>query len=80
MKKVLVVMVILTFFATGFSLAAETDFGSNGPAPNSGDGIPDGSGQDSPSGPNGTGTPGSGNEPTGPAPNSGDGIPDGSGF
>ena len=49
-----------------------------GPAPNSGDGIPDGSGFDSPNGPNGGGA--GGNGPAGPAPNSGDGIPDGSGF
>jgi hypothetical protein len=42
---------------------------SVGPAPNSGDGIPDGSGLERPdvSG-------------VGPAPNSGDGFPDGSGF
>jgi len=42
-----------------------------GPAPSSGDCIPDGSGFD---GPNGIGL------GFGPAPNSGDGIPDGSGF
>jgi hypothetical protein len=42
-----------------------------GPAPNSGDGIPDGSGFDSPNGEQ--------NGP-GPAPNSGDGIPDGPGW
>jgi len=45
-----------------------------GPAPNSGDGIPDGSGMDDPA----NGNPDA-NSP-GPAPNSGDGIPDGSGF
>ena len=55
-------------------------FGSMGPAPNSGDGIPDGSGFDRPNGPNGTQRPGSGNGPMGPAPNSGDCIPNGSGF
>jgi len=43
-----------------------------GPAPNSGDGVPDGSGFDA--APLGLG------EPFGPAPNSGDGIPDGSGM
>ena len=42
---------------------------SIGPAPNSGDGIPDGSGIARPD------TPG-----MGPAPNSGDGVPDGPGF
>ena len=54
MKKVLVIMVFLTFFAASFSLAGETDFGPRGPAPNSGDGVPDGSGFDpEPNGPNG---------------------------
>jgi len=45
--------------------------GPLGPAPNSGDCIPDGSGMDDPA-----------NNPDamGPAPNSGDGIPDGSGM
>ncbi len=52
--------------------------GPTGPAPNSGDGIPDGSGFDSPGGPGGS--TGSGSGPVGPAPNSGDCIPDGSGF
>ncbi len=49
-----------------------------GPAPNSGDCVPDGSGFDGPNGP--VGDVGSGSGPVGPAPNSGDGIPDGSGF
>lgn len=48
---------------------------SVGPAPNSGDGVSDGSGFDAD--PNGSGK---GSNPVGPAPNSGDGIPDGSGF
>jgi len=43
--------------------------GPQGPAPNSGDGEPDGSGFEEPFG-NGLG----------PAPNSGDGIPDGPGW
>lgn len=48
---------------------------ATGPAPNSGDGVSDGSGMETHVGPQ------SGNgKPTGPAPNSGDGIPDGSGF
>lgn len=46
---------------------------SRGPAPNSGDGVPDGSGFENPP------SSGSGTSP-GPAPNSGNGIPDGSGF
>ena len=43
-----------------------------GPAPNSGDGIPEGSGFESDHWQN--------EDSPGPAPNSGDGIPDGSGF
>lgn len=44
-------------------------FAGPGPAPRAGDGVPDGSGLESPFG---TGL--------GGAPNSGDGVPDGSGF
>lgn len=66
----LVVTAIFAMTLTGTVFAANAD-GPAGPAPNSGDCIPDGSGFD---GPNATGT------GTGPAPNSGDGIPDGSGF
>ena len=44
---------------------------SHGPAPNSGDGVPDGSGYEGDDWPN---------NGKGPAPNSGDGVPDGSGF
>lgn len=51
---------------TGSAMAAGI-----GPAPNSGDGIPDGSGFETPNG--------QGNGP-GPAPNSGDGVPDGPGW
>ncbi|MDD2836658.1 MAG: hypothetical protein PHY05_11000 [Methanothrix sp.] len=54
----------------GFAVAGE----HAGPAPNSGDCIPDGSGMDDPL----NGNPNA-NSP-GPAPNSGDGVPDGSGF
>lgn len=61
MNTILVLMMLLAqAFATG-------------PAPNSGDGVSDGSGIVA-VGPNGTGV------ARGPAPNSGDGIPDGSGF
>ena len=74
MKKILVLslaaLVVATLLSTGVS-ANE----ARGPAPNSGDGIPDGPGwagdwvnEDNPG------------ETTGPAPNSGDGIPDGPGF
>jgi hypothetical protein len=80
MKKLIAIMAFLALFASGFCMAAGTNFGSNGPAPNSGDGVPDGSGFDGSFGPDGIGTPGSGSGPQGPAPNSGDGVPDGSGF
>lgn len=78
MKKwalVLVVMSLLIMLSSAFA-----SNGPAGPAPNSGDGIPDGSGFDSPNGPSDEGASGSGSGPQGPAPNSGDGIPDGSGF
>jgi hypothetical protein len=78
MKKFMVIMLFVTFVAGSFGMAMGNGFGP-GPAPNSGDGIPDGSGFDD-VGQNGTGSSGSGNGPSGPAPNSGDGIPDGSGF
>lgn len=48
---------------------------STGPAPNSGDCVPDGSGMHAVVGPVGHS-----DKARGPAPNSGDGIPDGSGF
>lgn len=76
MKRIVFVslLVVVSLFATGLSLALAAA-GPNGPAPNSGDGIPDGSGLDAPYGLNGQGV-----GVYGPAPNSGDGIPDGSGF
>jgi hypothetical protein len=55
-------------------VAAANEPISLGPAPNSGDGIPDGSGFDELNWQN-EDSPG-----IGPAPNAGDGIPDGSGF
>ena len=65
---ILVSLLVLAVILTGNSLA-DGNYGE--PAPNSGDGIPDGSGFEEPNGPN--------NGP-GPAPNSGDGIPDGPGW
>lgn len=60
MKKILFVWVILTLALS--NVAIGMDFGQhhvkvdasgpNGPAPNSGDGIPDGSGNNAPFGPN----------------------------
>ena len=64
--ETIITLMTAALLALGFSI---------GPAPNSGDGVPDGSGMHSTVGPNGNGD----NAP-GPAPNSGDGIPDGSGF
>jgi len=80
MKKWLVILIFVVISAMMFNYSAIADKGHQGPAPNSGDGISDGSGFDSPNGPNGDGTSASGNGPNGPAPNSGDGVPDGSGF
>jgi hypothetical protein len=53
-------------------------YGNDGPAPNSGDGVSDGSGFESPNGPNGNDNSNYGND--GPAPNSGDGVSDGPGW
>ena len=78
MKKWIVMMLVAIFFVGSFGLALGDDFGP-GPAPNSGDGIPDGSGFD-PGSQNDSDPTGSENRSPGPAPNSGDGIPDGSGL
>ena len=71
MKKICIVLslLILAGMVCGIASAAS----NVGPAPNSGDGIPDGSGLEPPYG-------NPDNPGIGPAPNSGDGIPDGSGF
>jgi hypothetical protein len=73
MKKIYIIVAVVALIVAGSTIAiaknALTD--GMGPAPNSGDCIPDGSGFDSPNG--------SGNGP-GPAPHSGDGIADGPGW
>jgi len=69
---VLLVVVVMVLATAGSALASN---GPAGPAPNSGDGVSDGSGFDGTNGPLGNV-----DGDTGPAPNSGDGIPDGSGF
>ncbi|GAB6145839.1 hypothetical protein [Desulfocicer niacini] len=71
MKRLIVLftIVLVLCFTTVSSISA------NGPAPNSGDGISDGSGMDTQNGPNSD----SGDAP-GPAENSGDGVSDGSGM
>lgn len=81
MRKMFGILGLLLMIAAVMSFvvpAAVLADGPMGPAPNSGDCIPDGSGFDSPNGP--AGNVGSGSGPVGPAPNAGDGIPDGSGF
>ncbi|MFH2132628.1 MAG: hypothetical protein ABIK68_19780 [bacterium] len=72
MKKAIIflTMILVLVFTAGTALSVN---GPDGPAPNSGDGVSDGSGVDN--GPNSD----SGGSP-GPAPNSGDGVSDGSGF
>lgn len=68
MKKMMtLLMALVLMFAVGSIMV----YAGTGPAPNSGDGISDGSGFDSPAGPS-SGTAG--------APNSGDSTSDGSGW
>ena len=74
MKRLATLLVLLLLlFPTVAALASN---GLEGPAPNAGDGIPDGSGFDDEVGPHSDGS----GDPFGPAPNAGDGIPDGSGL
>ena len=72
MKKILIIGAIVAILIAGVTIVtAANNEEPMGPAPNAGDGNPDGSGFDSPNGQmNGPG----------PAPNSGDGIPDGPGW
>jgi nitrate reductase NapE component len=63
----LAIIAVVAFAVT--SVAFADGYGYMEPAPESGDGIPNGSGFDGEVG-----------DGCGPAPNSGDGIPDGSGF
>jgi hypothetical protein len=73
MKKFVgIVILSLVFASMLFGIVAASE--SVGPAPNSGDGDPDGSGLEEPYWQN-EDRPG-----MGPAPSSGDGDPDGSGF
>lgn len=76
MKKIIIIALIAMLVSTMLcgNVMAE--------APNSGDGISDGSGWDDipPQDGEGDPNPNSDAESPGPAPNSGDGIPDGSGF
>ena len=73
MKSLILVALAAMLLATIFGGSAIAGV-QDGPAPNSGDGVSDGSGMD----PSPNGNPNA--ESPGPAPDSGDGIPDGSGF
>jgi len=75
MKKIIVLILIAAFLMISFScmaIAANAPVDPAGPAPNSGDGVSDGSGLDNE--PLGT------EDAKGPAPNSGLCLSDGSGF
>ena len=81
MKKIIVLILIAAFLMISLNCMAIAK-NSPGPAPNSGDGVDDGSGfkWDDNGFPIEPDFPfGSGDAP-GPAPNSGDGVDDGSGF
>jgi hypothetical protein len=70
MKRVLMVVLVGVFFLGMGTMI--TAYGGPGPAPNSGDGTPDGSGLEPVPGPIGA------QDPFGPSEFAGDGIPDGS--
>ena len=50
MKKLFTILALVVFLAAGTGMAIDRDFGHHGPAPNSGDCFPDGSGFDAPNG------------------------------
>ncbi|MCM8813762.1 MAG: hypothetical protein NC924_07510 [Candidatus Omnitrophica bacterium] len=78
MNKMMAVAVMgFLLLCGGYAFADEK--GHATPAPNSGDGVSDGSGYDAPSGPKDTGSGVSSQGYGEPAPNCGDGISDGSG-
>jgi hypothetical protein len=82
MKKLLkmlgLTLALVAIMTVAIAGTVSASSGPMGPAPNSGDGVSDGSGFEVANGPNAE--VGLGTGPVGPAPNSGDGIPDGSGF
>ena len=73
MKRILVIVTVIFCVLSIIATAAEK--GNLAPAPNSGDGVSDGSGFNIVPGSNSDGA----GDASGPAPNSGDGVPDGSG-
>ena len=52
MKKIQMILMLIVLLAAVTSTAIAGNYGPHGPAPNSGDGVSDGSGFDSPFGPN----------------------------
>ncbi|HNS33073.1 MAG TPA: hypothetical protein PKN36_08895 [bacterium] len=79
MKKLTVILMVLGLLSFGLTYATAGEKGHQTPAPNSGDGVSDGSGYEAPNGPNDMESEDQGQGYDEPAPNSGDGIPDGSG-
>ncbi len=73
--KIIIVIALMAMFGATMLCGSVMAGQQEGPAPNSGDGIPDGSGMDSQF-QNGK----TDGESPGPAPNSADGIPDGPGW
>ncbi|MEW5894580.1 MAG: hypothetical protein AB1650_02310 [Candidatus Omnitrophota bacterium] len=80
MKKFLMGLLFVVFLVGSIGYVIAADNGHEEPAPNSGDGIPDGSGFENPNGPGEGGSGDSGKGHQSPAPNAGDGVPDGSGW
>jgi hypothetical protein len=82
MKRWITILFLVFFLGANLApaIAGNSDQANgpeqDGPAPNSGDGVPDGSGFGTDDNPH----PGDDEPGAGPAPNSGDGVPDGSGF
>ena len=70
MRRFFAFLAVILLVLSAVAVAAGN--GHDGPAPNAGDGVPDGSGFDH--------SEVGGGDSFGPAPNSGDGIPDGSGM
>lgn len=77
MKKLLILIAVVTMLLITASAVLADSSGPLGPNPDAGDGYSDGSSLEAPNGPNGDMT---GAVSTGPAPNSGDGVSNGSGF
>ena len=79
MKRLSILFLLVVFSLVSISAVIAQDSGHGEPAPNSGDGVPDGSGYEKPNGPNNSDSGDSCQGWRAPAPNSGDGVPDGPG-